>query len=218
MSLKKMFQSDNVFNHVMTKIFDLMLLSVLWLIGCVPVFTIGASTIALYYVAMKMVRDEEEGIVRSFFRAFRENFRQSIPVTLILFLFIGVLAADFHILGRSEQKIHSLMYSGCITVFLIGTAVFGYVFPLLAKFENTVRNTIANAVKIVVARLWQTAVILILNCLPFAWFLISTETFSLVFWIWVFTGTGTVAFINSRFLVQIFDEFIPEKKAEKEIL
>ena len=91
-----------------------MLLSVLWLIGCVPVFTIGASTVALYYVAMKMVRDEEEGIVR---RSFRENFRQSIPVTLILFLFIGVLAADFHILGRSKQKIHSLMYGGCITVF-----------------------------------------------------------------------------------------------------
>lgn len=94
-----------------------MLLSVLWLIGCVPVFTIGASTVALYYVAMKMVRDEEEGIVRRFFRAFRENFRQSIPVTLILFLFIGVLAADFHILGRSKQKIHSLMYGGCILFF-----------------------------------------------------------------------------------------------------
>ena len=94
--------------------------------------------------------------------------------------------------------------------------MFGYVFPLLAKFENTVRNTIVNADKIVVARLWQTAVILILNCLPFAWFLISPETFSLVFWIWV--SAGTVAFINSRLLVQIFDEFIPEKKAQKEIL
>lgn len=93
--------------------------------------------------------------------------------------------------------------------------MFGYVFPLLAKFENTVRNTIVNAVKIVVARLWQTAVILILNCLPFAWFLISPKTFSLVFWIWVFAGTGTVAFINSRLLVQIFDEFIPEKRHKK---
>ena len=69
--------------------------------------------------------------------------------------------------------------------------MFGYVFPLLAKFENTVRNTIVNAVKIVVARLWQTA---------------------------AFAGTGTVAFINSRLLVQIFDEFIPEKMAQKEIL
>lgn len=214
MSPKKMFQSDNIFNHIMTKIFDLMLLSVLCLVCCIPVFTIGASVTALYYMTMKMVRDQEEGIIRGFFSAFRENFRQSFPITLLFLLFIGVLAADFHILGQSGQSGSSFMYGGCITVFLIGSAVFSYVFPVLAKFENTVRNTIVNAAKIAVTHLRQTIIILMLNCLPFVWFFVSPETFSLIFWIWIFAGTGTVAFVNSTLLVRIFDEFIPEDGEE----
>lgn len=75
MAAKDIFRPDNLFSEVMTKIFDILLLNILWLICCIPVITFGASTTALYYVMMKLVRDEENGIVRGFFKAFKENFR-----------------------------------------------------------------------------------------------------------------------------------------------
>ncbi len=207
-----MFQQDNTFNNIMTKIFDVVLLNVLWLIGCLPIITIGASTTALYYMTMKMVRDEEGGITKGFIRSFKENFRQSVPLTLMFLVFVGVLAADFHILGSSGENSSSMMYGICITILIIGGAVFGYVFPLLAKFENTVRNTLSNAARIALTHLWQTAVIVVLNLLPVIWLLVSPETFAKVFWIWFFAGTGASAYINSMLLVKIFDKFIPEEQ------
>lgn len=210
MSMKEMFQQDNIFNAVMTKLFDLILLNILWLVCCIPVITIGASTTALYYMTMKMVRNKEAGIVKGFFRSFRQNFRQSVPMTLMLLAFVSVLAADFHILSGSKSQSGSMIYGVCVTIFLIGGAVFSYAFPLLAKFENTVGRTMTNAAKIAMTHLPQTAVLAVINFAPFLWFLISPETFSMVFWVWLFAGTGVSAFINSMLLVRIFDEFIPD--------
>ncbi len=104
MAVKDIFQPDNLFSEVMTKIFDILLLNILWLVCCVPIFTFGASTTALYYVMMKLVRDEENGIVRGFFKAFRENFRQSLPITGLFFLFAAVLTVDFHVLGQNGTE------------------------------------------------------------------------------------------------------------------
>lgn len=214
MSVKEVFQQDNPLNAVMTKIFDLIVLNILWLVCCVPIITIGASSTALYYMTLKMVRNQESGIVKGFFKSFRKNFRQSVPVTLLLLLFVGILVTDFHILGNSGQKGNSVMYGVCITILIMGSAVFSYTFPLLAKFENTVRNTILNAAKIAVTHMKQTAVILVINFIPLLWLLISPETFSMVFWVWIFAGTGVSALLNSMLLVRIFDEFIPKDNKE----
>lgn len=211
MKMKEVFQPDNLFNTIMTKVFDLILLSVLWLIGCVPIITIGASTSALYYVTMKMVEDRDSGIIRTFAKGYKENLKKSIPLTLLLLLCVGVLAVDFHVLGSAENAGASVMYGGCIALAFILAAVYGYVFPLLAKFENTVKNTLANGAKLAITHLPQTLLITVLNLLPGVWFLVSPGTFSMIFWIWVFAGTGVVAYINSIFLIRIFNILIEEQ-------
>ena len=208
MAVKDIFQPDNLFSEVMTKIFDILLLNILWLVCCVPIFTFGASTTALYYVMMKLVRDEENGIVRGFFKAFRENFRQSLPITGLFFLFAAVLTVDFHVLGQNGTGSASVMYGGCCVLLIFGTAVFGYTFPLLARFENTVKNTLVNGARIAAAHLPQTAAIVVINSAPLIWFLMSSDTCSVIFWIWVFAGEGLSAFLISKIVVRIFDKFI----------
>ncbi len=214
MAVKDIFQPDNLFSEVMTKIFDILLLNLLWLLCSLPAVTFGASTTALYAVMMKLVRGEENGIVKSFFKSFRQNFRQSLPVTALLFIFGAVLAVDFHVLGRTGTKGASVMYGGCIALFIFGAGVFGYVFPLLAKFENTVKNTLVNGAKIAVTHLWQTAVMILINSAPLVWFLISPDTFSVIFWLWVFVGEGVSAFMIAKIVVRVFDAFIPERNED----
>lgn len=218
MSGSKLFQQDNIFNTVMTRIFDFMLLSVLWLICSIPIITIGASTTALFYMTMKMVRDEEEAIIKGFFKAFRQNFRSVFPLTILFLVFVGILVADFHILGSSKEGMAAVLYGGCIALLLAGTAIFSYAFPMEAKFENTTKNIIVNAAKIAVTHLPQTAILLGLNGFIFLWFLISPETFSLIFWVWIFVGPGVVAYLDSIFVVCIFDEFIPKREENIEEL
>lgn len=211
-----MFSQDNLFNDIMTKIFDIVLLSVLWLLCSIPVITIGASTTALYTVMLKMVKNEEGTISRSFFKAFKDNFKKTVPVTLIMLATIVMLVADFYILGRSSQDIASLMYGGCLVFLIIWVVIFTYTYPLMAKFENTVKNTFINAGKIAVTHLWQTAVAAFLNALPVIWLYVSPETFAYIGAIWLFAGMGLVSFINSHMFVGIFEKLIT-KSPEGEI-
>lgn len=206
MAFKDNFRGDSAYTQIMTKIFNIFWLSILWLLCCIPVITIGASTIALYYVMLKLVKDEETTVTREFFHSFKQNFLQSLPVTVIVLVVVVVLVADFHILGAAGRaQGASFMYGFCIVLGIICAAVFSYVFPLLAKFENTVKKTFENGARLAASHIGQTLVITVVNLFPVLWFLISPQTFSAIFWIWVFVGGGVQTFVNSLFLVKIFD-------------
>ena len=69
--------TDNPVISGMSRIFDMMCLNVLWLVCSLPIFTIGASTTAMYTVMLKVVKNEEGYIVKGFFKAFKENFKKS---------------------------------------------------------------------------------------------------------------------------------------------
>ena len=86
------------------KLADLLILNILTLICCIPVFTIGASLTAMNYVALKMVRNEETYIVKSFFKSFRQNFRQATLIWLIYLLVFVILIGDFFIFKYSTLE------------------------------------------------------------------------------------------------------------------
>ena len=206
MAFKDNFRGDSAYSQIMTKVFDVFWLSVLSILCCIPVITIGASLSALYYVMLKLVRDEETAVTRNYFKAFKENFLQSLPVTVILLVIVGILTADFHILGQNTGKNSSIIYGCCVVILLATAAVFSYVFPLMARYQNTIRKTFENAARLAASHLWQTAVMVVVNLFPLGWFLISAETFAAIFWIWVFVGLGIQAFVNSLIIRKIFDK------------
>lgn len=47
------FNWDNIVFQMLGKLVDCVWVSILWVICCIPVFTIGASTTALYYTVHK---------------------------------------------------------------------------------------------------------------------------------------------------------------------
>lgn len=210
MAFKDTFRGDSAYSQIMTKVFDIFWLSVLGILCCIPVITIGASLSSLYYVMLKLVRDEETAVTRNYFKAFKENFLQSLPVTVILLVIIGILAADFHILGQGGNQSSSIIYGCCVVILLTVAAVFSYVFPLMARYQNTIRKTFENAARLAASHLWQTIVMVLVNLFPLGWFLISAETFAAIFWIWVFVGLGIQSFVNSLIIRKIFDRLEAE--------
>ncbi|MGN0378976.1 MAG: YesL family protein [Butyrivibrio sp.] len=212
MSKKKIFSSDNPFNAFMTKLFDLMWINVMWLICCIPVITIGASTSAMYYLTLKMIRDEEGAITKSFFKQFAANFKKSIPMTLIMIAMVAVLVADFHLLSAAgNDSIASIMYGGCIALAVIALGYFSTLWPVYARFENTVKNTLANAGKIAIANIPKTLVIMVINAVPAVWFMVSPETFVYVWWLWAVIAVSGSAYLNSMLIIGIFDRLSGDK-------
>ena len=94
MAFKDNFRGDSAYTQIMTKIFNIFWLSILWLLCCIPVITIGASTIALYYVMLKLVKDEETTVTREFFHSFKQNFLQSLPESFLYLLGGGSIHTD----------------------------------------------------------------------------------------------------------------------------
>ena len=81
------FSLDSKFMQVMSRVADLIILNVIYLVTCLPVVTIGAASTALYTVCFRLGTDREGSLVKGYFRAFRDEFRQATLIWLFLLLF-----------------------------------------------------------------------------------------------------------------------------------
>ena len=96
--MNSLLNPDNPVMQFITKIVNAVYLNILWFFCSLPVFTIGASTTALYYVTLKMVKNEEGNITKAFFHSFRENFKQGTVIWLILLGFGILFGIDGYVL------------------------------------------------------------------------------------------------------------------------
>ena len=90
----KLFSPDSKFMIAMSRLADLTLLNLLFLITCIPLFTVGAASTALYTVAFRIGTVRETGVIKPYFRAFRDNFRQATILWLLLVLGGGCAVFD----------------------------------------------------------------------------------------------------------------------------
>ena len=91
------FGLDSPLMRFLSRLADIFILNILFLICCVPVITIGASATALYTVTLKMARNEESYMVKGFWKAFKSNFKISTIVWLIMLVLGIILGLDYRI-------------------------------------------------------------------------------------------------------------------------
>lgn len=206
------FNLDNPVWNFMSKVADLIILNILVIICSLPIFTIGASWTALYFVTIRMVRKEEGYIIKDFFRSFRENFKQATIIWLLALAAVGVFVGDVMIYRMIPEQIPKALM---IAVVVLGYLVLGtiiYVFPLLSRFHNTVKGTIKNAFLVSIINVPYTIVFVILIAIPIFLTIFVTETAPFI----VTIGFSLPAYISSIFWVRIFRKFEPKEVVEKE--
>ena len=197
-----LFSIDNPFWQFVSRLLHILLLNLLWFVCPIPVVTIGAAATAVYSVTLKMVRNQEGYIIKSFFKAFRDNFRQATVIWLILLTAGAVIGADLFVYLRVSsmalpQMILMTAFFAAALLFLLESI---YVFALLAHFDNTVKRTMGNALIMAIRHLpssiMMAASAILLTALGF-----------LVFPPILLGGPALFAWINSFFLVKIFDRY-----------
>lgn len=206
------FNYDNPVWRFIGKFFDIMVLNLLWCICSIPIFTIGASTTAVYYVTLKLVRDEEDGTFRSFFKSFKENFKQAAAIWLILLAAGLIIGFDLYFFMRI-QTASSTFRTVMISVFggflLIYLSIALFVFPLQSKFYNPVRRTLFNAFFMSIRHLFHTIGMLAINAVLV---ILPLTLAPIMLPVMFLLGFPLLAFINSYFFVGIFDKYMPEKE------
>ena len=213
----KFFSYESKFSQLLLRLCYACYLNLLWFICSLPIFTIGASTTALYYTSLKIIRGEESYVGPTFFRAFRENFRQATQIWLIL-LGVGLfLGADGYILYHLRLTstgtlavIWTLVLAVVIAAAVIYVIVLEHIFPLLASVSNTNRAMFKNAFLIGTHYLFATILVFAVH---FAMF------FAVVAWFTplIVFGEGLCALISAwllnRMLISVSGT--PEEKTEE---
>ena len=217
--MRGFFSYDGKFATLMDKVAGLFWLNLLTFICSLPVITAGASVTACYYVTLKMARNEEGYITKSFFRSFRQNFRQSTIIWLLMLLFVVIFFLDYRMLGITApggeklvpfaNAVFIVICAVAMTFLMIGI----YVFPILAKFDNTIKNTIKNAFIMSVLNLPKTLLLLVINMIFPALFVLAVMT-DRALWMIPFIicfGISGSAYFCSKIYVGIFDKYLPHE-------
>ena len=201
----KFFSYESRFSQLLLKLAQSCWLNLLWALCSIPVFTAGASTTALYYVTLKMVKNEEGDITRLFFRGFRENFRQATVLWLILLAAGAVLAVDGFILYRlfrsttgAAAVLWTLLFALVIAAGVAYAIVLCYVFPLVASVVNSNRAMLKNALFIGIRYLFCT---ILLFAIHFVMFFVVVRLFTPM----IIFGEGLVALLCSLLLHRVID-------------
>ncbi len=120
----------------MSTIFDILMIGILWFLTSLPLFTMAASTTAAYYAMSKVVRNHTGYLTREFFRSFKQNFRQSLPLSLINLLVVLIFAVDFVYLWNQEGRLYGILFTILLGICFLYLCVVIYICPLLSRFEE----------------------------------------------------------------------------------
>ena len=177
----KLFDLDSPVMRFLSKMADLMILNILTMICCLPLFTAGAAFTALHYVCLKMVRNEEGYIAKSYFKAFKENFKQATIIWLIFLVGFGILVGDYYIIIKGQIAIPSFVkfVIGFAIAFVVLAA--NFVFAAQAKFANTVKQTIKNAFAMGIIQFPKSIVMTVLYVAPYIALYASYQATPIVF-------------------------------------
>ena len=145
--LNRIFDMNNPLMRALGAICDLLVLNLLTALCCLPVVTAGAALSALFDVLLRIVRSEETGIIGSYFRAFRSNFKKGTLLGLVFLAAAVVFFVDYLVAVTFAPTLRVAVIAGAL---LVG-AVAHYAFALQAHYENGVLATLKNAATLSVA-------------------------------------------------------------------
>ena len=136
-----LFNPENAFMSFINKVIDLVVLSIVFTLCCIPIVTIGTAWAALYYAVVKTVRRHRSYAVREFWHAFKNNLRQGVIVHIIWLLFaFMMLVTDLPLVltlleSGKVQNVILLILFGMKAFILLGAVC--WVYPLMSRFRES---------------------------------------------------------------------------------
>ena len=203
------FHYEGKFARALQKVSDVIIASVLWIVGCIPLITIGTSTTALYYASIKAVLGEGT-IVKNFFKSYKENLKQSIVVEVILLVVAYIMYLNWNIGFK-------MMENGTVFVLAWILLVVSYIFPVLARFALTTRQLFVNAFVMSITNLPKTIFIILTSMVPIVCLVIRVDYVIKFLPLIIVVVPGLAAYLNAIMFNKIFDPYMPHEEEEKEI-
>lgn len=203
--MHQIFSPDSKIMVVLNRIADLMILNILWLLFCLPIFSIGAATVAKYHVIFSFLHDtEHESVPKAFWHAFCRNFKPATSLFAITLIPLMLVIADILILLVIGINNRFFCYLSLLPASVL-LLCFCYVYPLCARYDNTSIGTIRNAVVLSIANLPKSIIIVAINLSPIIFALIEPMLFVKFGIFYLLIGFSLMAYANAHILSKILD-------------
>ena len=159
--MNRLFDMNNGFFRGLSKLVDCIYLSIIFVFSSIPIFTIGASLTALYYAVHKSLKNDRGYVGKEYWAAWRRNFKQSTLIWLLNLVMGIVLYGDIQILKVMEEAGNPLgkayVFFGVLLVLML--LWISYLYPYIARFENTTKAIMKNAAYMAILNLPRTLLI-----------------------------------------------------------
>lgn len=210
-----LFDLDNPVLKFLSRMVDLIVLNVIFVISCIPIVTIGAALTSLYYVCITDWDPQNAQLFKKYVKSFKENFKQSTILWFILLVAGVIIGSDvwFAIVrwqntGKEAYRIWIVL---CIIGLIAYLCIFTYVWPLQAKFENKIKKTLQNALIMAVGHLPETVIAWciagVVGYCVYEYLVMKAMLFALVF--------SGVAYLQSILFRSVFQPYLDAGKPKE---
>lgn len=212
-----LFDVNGLLMSELRKLANIFICNIMFCLLSLPVVTAGASLAALYTCMQAVLANDEEDIIaKQFWNAFKRNFRQATAIWLICLAVAGLLGVYYMIIthmGGTMERVYRISFFMMCFIFMAG---FQYVFPMQARYENTVKNTMKNAWILSIAALpWTVLSIALVIGAVYVSFVMNPAAANGAVFLWGMLGFGLVAYFNSFFFRRAFALIDPKMEAKQ---
>lgn len=205
--MKEAFNLNSPWVQRFAMLTNLVMLNILWLICCIPVFTAGAATSALYYTIFQYHTKVDDAVLKPFFHAFKVNFKQSTIFLLPLLVVLAVLGFDMVYLISHGTGV-AVLFLLIVAVFLVA-GMMVHLFPLIARFNMDGKALVRTAFSLVVLHLPATITVILLTVLPVFLLLFQPSLFLRLGVAWAGVWYALIAYLFGKFLLKIWEKHTP---------
>ncbi|MCR4839348.1 MAG: YesL family protein [Eubacterium sp.] len=181
-------------------------LNLCFILGCIPVITIGASLAATYATAIRLQENEEETILSCYIREFKRNFKQATLGFLALLVAVAVLLAEWLVVNTQTGAI-SLFYT---VVFYLGllflSLILAFFFPMIARYHTTLKQAVKNSILLSVGYFWSWLKITVAWVAPVAFSIIYPIIFLYTWYLWLLLIFGMIIWGTSHSIRFVFNQ------------
>lgn len=206
-----LFNLDNGFFSFMGKVWDMVLLSIMWVICCIPIITIGPATTAMYYAIVKVIRRERGYVTKEFFHSFKDNLKLGLLSALIFLVMAYILYIDFTFaIGQRNagSKYGDLMVAGFIAITTMVVFVLVFIYPILSRFTVSLKG------------LFKTSFIIAMKHFPTTFLLVViVAAFGLGVYIiypLIFIAPALCCLVCSFLIERVFKKYMPKPEGTPE--
>lgn len=202
------FNMENGFFSTISKIVDIIILSMIWSLLCIPIITIGPATTALYYTVVKVIRRERGYLMREYFSAFKNNFKIGTLSTILVVIMYLILIFDQKWANTLEGTMAYILISVFNSMIFLLTCVTIYLFPILSRFKISMKQLFKTSLFMSMKHLPSTILIAII----IAVFGLATYIIMPL----VFVAPALCCLLVSFLFERILKKYMPQKDEEDE--